>query len=53
MKRPRRHPLEVTSDRLGDAYAKYQDELSGQELDAISMVRFAFEQIAEKTERDT
>lgn len=44
---PKRHPLEVTSDRLGDHYERYYDKLSGEELDAISMLRFAFEEIAE------
>lgn len=42
----RRHPCEVTSDRLGDAYEKYHHLLTGEELDAISRVRSILEEIA-------
>ena len=43
----RRLDVEVTSDRLGDHYAKYYDQLSGSEQQAISDVRMILERIAE------
>ena len=46
----RRHPAEVTSDRLGDHYERWVDRLTGEERDAISLVRFALERIAEEDE---
>jgi hypothetical protein len=47
--RGRRHPAEVTSDRLGDASATWGDLMSGQELDALALVRQALEEIANGT----
>jgi hypothetical protein len=44
----KRHPAEVTSDRLGDHYERWADRLSGEERDAISLVRYALERIAEE-----
>jgi hypothetical protein len=42
----RRHPAEVTSDRLGDAASRWSSHFSGEELDAIALVRQALERIA-------
>lgn len=47
MKRYRRHSLEVTADRLRDAHEKYHHLLEGRELDDISHIIFAFEEIVE------
>ena len=44
---PRRHPLEVTSDRLFEAVNKYGVLMSGAERDELSHVRFVLEEIAE------
>lgn len=43
---PRRHPAEVTADRLGDAYERFHDKLDGAELDMISQLKHAFDEIA-------
>jgi hypothetical protein len=43
----RRHPAEVTSDRLADHSERWHDRLSGEERDAIGLVRNALERIAE------
>lgn len=43
---PRRHPAEVTSDRLGQHYADWYDILTPHEREAISRVRDALENIA-------
>ena len=51
MSRPRRHPAEVTSDRLADAYERWNGRLTGYELDAITKLRFALERIAEEDDR--
>lgn len=45
----RRHPAEVTSDRLGDHYSDWNEKFSGAELDMISDIRQALEEIAEGT----
>jgi hypothetical protein len=51
-KRTKRHPLEVTSDRLGDATQTHYDELwdigGGALMDEIAHVRDALEQIASR-----
>ena len=47
---PRRHPAEVTAERLLTHYEKWHDRFSGYELDAISKVRFALQRIAEEDE---
>jgi hypothetical protein len=46
MKMPRRHPAEVTADRLAEAYEKFHDKLDGAELDMISQLKHAFDEIA-------
>lgn len=43
---PRRHPAEVTADRLGAAYEKWYDKFDGAERDMISQLKHAFDQIA-------
>lgn len=42
----KRHPAEVTSDRLADAAERYYDKLTGEERDMISRMRHAFDEIA-------
>lgn len=36
---PRRHPNEVTSDRLADFLDRYADRLDGGDRDAVARVR--------------
>ena len=43
----RRHPAEVTSDRLLDAVQRWHDKFTGEERDMIGQIRHALEQIAE------
>lgn len=43
-----RHPAEVTSDRLHDAYMRWSGRLSGAELDAIAAAALALSRIAEE-----
>lgn len=43
----RRHPAEVTADRLGDHYERDYDKLEGDEREAITLIRFALQEIAE------
>ncbi len=45
--RYKRHPCEVTSDRLAEHLEQYIDKLSGAERDEVSRVRFLLEEIAE------
>jgi hypothetical protein len=47
MARTKRHPCEVTSDRLGDHYERYYDQMDGPERDELSHVRDVLERIAE------
>ena len=47
MAREKRHPAEVTSDRLADASERWHDKFTGEELDMIGRIRHALEQIAE------
>lgn len=47
----RRHPAEVTSDRLGDALDRWPDRFDGGQRDAIADLRTVLEQIAEEAER--
>jgi hypothetical protein len=47
-KQHRRHPLEVTVDRLRDHYARYWAELTGAQRDELSHVAYLLEEIAEK-----
>lgn len=43
----RRHPAELTSDRLADASERWNDKFTGEELDMIARLRFALDEIAE------
>lgn len=43
----KRHPAEVTSDRLLNAVDKWRDKFEPGELDMIGQIRHALEQIAE------
>jgi hypothetical protein len=43
----RRHPAEVTSDRLAEASERWHDKLTGDERDMIGRVRHALYEIAE------
>lgn len=43
----RRHPAEVTSDRLLEAYERWYSKFTGAELDMISQIRYALLEIAE------
>lgn len=43
----RRHPCEVTADRLGDHLTRYGDELPGVDRDAIARVRFILQEWGE------
>jgi hypothetical protein len=47
----RRHPAEVTRDRLGDHYELWNHRLTAEELRAISTVREALYRIAEEDEK--
>jgi len=42
----RRHPAEVTSDRLGDAVDRWHDEFEPEERDMVAKIRLRLEQIA-------
>jgi hypothetical protein len=44
---PRRHPADVTADRLIDQSEKYNDWLDGYEKDALGLVVNALREIAE------
>ena len=43
----RRHPAEVTSDRLLDAVERWHDKFTGEERDMIGQIRQALFEIAE------
>jgi len=45
----RRHPAEVTSDRLGDAVERWHDRFTPGERDMIGQIRNRLEEIAEDT----
>jgi hypothetical protein len=45
--RSRRHPAEVTSDRLAEAAARWGHLLTGEERDMIGWLRHVLEEIAE------
>jgi hypothetical protein len=47
VKQWRRHPAEVTSDRLADALDKWPDAFSPRDRDAVAHVRQVLEEIAE------
>lgn len=48
----RRHPLEVTADRLRDAVEQYAMRMSGAARDDIGRVIFALETLVNETARD-
>jgi hypothetical protein len=43
----RRHPAQVTADRLTDHYEQYFDQLDGLERDALGRIANALREIAE------
>lgn len=43
----KRHPAEVTADRLLEHYEQYYDKLTGAERDAVGTVRHILQEIAE------
>lgn len=47
-RRGRRHPAEVTSDRLLDAVERWHDRFTGPQRDAIAAIRSVLEEIAEQ-----
>lgn len=47
-----RHPAQVTNDRLLDACQRWSGEFSGEERDAIGVVRNALRRIAEEAEAE-
>jgi len=49
----RRHPAEVTSDRLGDAVGKWHGKFSGEERDMVAQIRQRLEEIAEEAGSDS
>lgn len=52
-RRRRRHPAEVTSDRLLAAVERWHDRFTGQQRDAIAGIRVVLEEIAEQESGDT
>jgi hypothetical protein len=48
MKGYRRHPAEVTSDRLADMLDKWPDKFDGSSRDMVAHLRFILEGIAEE-----
>lgn len=44
---PRRHPAEVTADRLLDDLERWPEKWDGEERDAVALVRFVLHQIAD------
>lgn len=48
----RRHPAEVTSDRLGDAVTRWGSRFTAEELDMIGQIRARLEEIAEQAGGD-
>jgi hypothetical protein len=44
---PRRHPAEVTSDRLGAAVSRWGHQFTPEERDMVGVIRHRLEQIAE------
>jgi hypothetical protein len=44
----RRHPAEVTSDRLLEHYEKLYDRFEASEREAIGKVRYALQRIADE-----
>lgn len=53
MSRYRRHPAEVTSDRLGDAVERWTEQFTPEERDMVGRIRIRLEEIAEDAGSDT
>jgi hypothetical protein len=49
--RLRRHPAEVTADRLGDAVTRWADQFTQAEHDYVGLIIHRLEQIAEQEPR--
>lgn len=49
---PRRHPAQVTADRLGNAYETYFEVLTSDERIALGLIKAALDEIAEGGRRD-
>lgn len=47
----RRHPAEVTSDRLAEALEKWPESFTGRDRDKVADVRHILETIAEVSSR--
>jgi hypothetical protein len=47
-RKARRLDVEVTSDRLGDHYEKYHNQLDGSERQTLSDARYILERLAEQ-----
>jgi len=47
MTRIRRHPADVTADRLLEDVERWHDKFTPAERDALSLVRFVLQQIAD------
>ena len=50
-KTSRRHPCEVTADRLGDHLDKYPDDFDGATRDDVGYLRHILQSIAERERR--
>ena len=48
----RRHPAEVTADRLADALDRWPDRFDGEDRDAIGRLRTILQDIAEGIDPD-
>jgi hypothetical protein len=44
----RRHPCEVTADRLGDHLDRYPDAFDGADRDRVAVIRHVLQDIAER-----
>lgn len=47
----RRHPAEVTADRLADTMDRYPDDFDGSARDDIAHIRFLLQEIADRERR--
>lgn len=45
----KRHPAEVTADRLGAAVERWGDQFTAQERDMIGLIRHRLDTIAQRT----
>ena len=53
MSKSRRHPAEVTSDRLGDAVQRWNEQFTPEERDMVGKIRYRLEVIAEDVGSDS